>query len=192
MPVSSKTSYSIAQGGEAGYINIGGWNSTLTDVNTNPAEVCGLIRQEGANKYIYAMQGSQSAARGAFVTVCTALTDDASTPHVAPLRLTAAATGCNTAAGRVFGMVVATTIGTNQYGWFLRQGITTAYAVSNTGFNIAGGYILPSVLSANFFSNATTNTAVGYVLDPCASATAACGSAGALVYVNFESLIGSP
>ena len=191
MPV-SKTSYSVGVGGQAGYLNIGGWNSTLTDVNTEPAEVCGMVRQEGANKYIYAMHGSQSAARGAFVSLCTSLTDDAASPKIAPLRMSQAATGCNTSAGKVFGMLVATTIATNQYGWYLRQGITTGYCASNTGLNVAGGFILPSVLTANVFSNSTTNTAVGIILDPAASATSYCGSAGVLVFVNFESLIGSP
>jgi hypothetical protein len=188
----SKTAYSIGVGGQAGYINIGGWNSTLTAVSTEPAEVAGTIRYEGANKYIYAMHGSQSAARGAFVQLCTAIADDAATSQTPPLRMTQNATGVNTAAGRVFGAVVATNIYTNQYGWYLRQGIMTGYAASNTGLNVAGAFILPSVLSANVFSNATTNTAVGIVLDPAASATCLCAGAGALVYVNFESLIGSP
>jgi hypothetical protein len=150
------------------------------------------MRFNGANKYIYAMQGSQSAARGAFMAIATSLTDDSTVGTIPPIRLSQVATGVLTAAGKVFGVVVPTNIYTNQYGWYLRQGIMTGYAASNTGLNIAGGFILPSVLSHNVFSNSTTNTAVGIVLDLAASATCLCGSAGALVYVNFESLIASP
>ena len=187
-----ETSYSIGVGGVPGYLNIGGWNCTLTDVNTTPAVAPGMVRQEGANKYMYAMNGSQSAARGQFVQICTALADDSAASGLCPIRFTASPYTTQTAVGKVFGVVVATNIYTNQYGWILRQGVMTGYWATNTAGNIAGGYFAPSATTNHVFTNVASNTAVGFVLDPVATATAACGSAGCMVYINLEASVASP
>jgi hypothetical protein len=189
MPSASKTAYSIGLGGQAGYLNVGGWNSTLTDANTNPAEVCGMVRQEGANKYIYVMNGSQSSTRGAFVAICTALTDGTTTGFIAPIRVTSVAAAAASIQGAVFGMVVPTNVYTNQYCWVLRQGITTCYLQTDSAI-VNGNYIMPGVTSANTWLTPATNTANGFALESAGTSTAVSG--GFLAYVNFQGGVGSP
>ena len=94
----TKTGYSLLGGGGKGYINIGGWNTTLTDKSTTQMEVPGVKRREGANVYIYAKHGTQSAASaGLQVAIGTPAVDGIGT-LVPPLVFTAiAAGGCKSA-----------------------------------------------------------------------------------------------
>ena len=183
----SKTAYSIGCGGQAGYLNIGGWNSTLTHVSTEPAEVCGAVRQEGANTYMYVMNGSQSAARAAFVQICTALTDDAASAKIAPVRVTSVAAASVEQMGLVFGMWVATNVYTNQYGWIMRKGVATAFHQTNSGVANAA-FIVPGTSTANTWATPTTHTAQGFNLgESLGTATAVLGY---FAYINFEGQIG--
>jgi hypothetical protein len=185
----SKTAYSIGCGGQAGYINLGGWNSTLTDVNTSAQEVCGITRFDGANQYMYVMNGSQSAARAAFVQICTALADDSGSSIVAPVRVTSVAAASCEVGGIVFGMWVPTAIATNQYGWILRKGFATCFHQTNSGVT-NGAYIVPGTATADTWACAVTNTARGFsIAETVATATAVLGYWG---YVNFEGQTGSP
>ena len=185
----SKTAYSLAGGGGVGHNNIGAWNSTLTHASTTPAEVCGIVRFEGANEYMYVMNGSQSAARGAFVGICTALTDGSDSSYIAPIRVTSVGAATCETEGSVFGMWVATNVYTNQYGWILRQGITTCFHQTQS-LLANGAYIVPGTSTANTWAGAATNTARGFSLaESITTATAVLGYWG---YVNFKAAIGSP
>ena len=66
--MATRTDYSNAGGGGKGYINVGGWNTTLTDRQSTQMEVPGIRRREGGNVYMYGLQGGASlAASGVFV-----------------------------------------------------------------------------------------------------------------------------
>jgi hypothetical protein len=186
----SKTAYSIGVGGQQGYINIGGWNTTLTDVSTTPGEVCGTVRFEGANKYMYVCNGSQSAARGAFVQVSTMTTDGGGT-RIPPLRMTSVPYTVCTSAGRAFGMWVPTQISTNEYGWILRQGITTCYIQTNSAV-VAGNMFAPSTASADCWATTASNSGQAFALEACATATGVASGTGQgfLAFVNLEASIG--
>jgi hypothetical protein len=138
---------------------------------------------------MYVMNGSQSAARAAFVGICTALTDGSDSGYIAPIRVTSVGAATCEVEGSVFGMWVATNVYTNQYGWILRQGIATCIHQTNSGIT-NGAYIVPGTASANTWAAAVTNTARGFCLgESMATATAVLGYWG---YVNFKAAIGSP
>ena len=185
----TKTGYSIGLGGQSGYINVGGWNTTLTDISTTQAEAVGVVRFEGANQYMYVCNGSQSAARGAFVQVST-MTTDGGGSIIPPLRMTSVPYTVNTAPGRAFGMWVPTQISTNEYGWILRAGITTCYIQTNSAV-LAGAYLLPSTASADCWAGAVTNTARAFALEAAATASgvASAAAGGFLAYVNFQGVV---
>lgn len=158
--MSTKTGYSILGGGGRGYINVGGWNTTLTDKTTTQMEVPGIKRWEGGNCYIYAMHGSQSAnSAGLMVTFATGITDGDGT-LIPPFRFTAIANTANPT------MVKALTVGTcltGMYGWYFVEGIASVNVATDTVTLALGNQILPGSSSANKWVIGTT-TALGFIL----------------------------
>jgi hypothetical protein len=182
--MATMTGYSLAMGGKAGYVNIGGWNSTITDVSTSPKEVCGVERVEGANSYVYAMAGSGAVVSRGIYMLCTAIAD--ADGNVAPLRMTTVAINALTSSVRPFALAVCTA-GTGQYGWYLRRGIFTCYLNTNSAATIgANGIIHPSTATLHAWQCCATSTGFGFLLEEAASSTACSG--GVMAYVNFASV----
>ena len=153
--MSTKTDYSVVGGGGRGYINIGGWNTTLTDKSTTQMEVPGVKRREGANVYIYAKHGTQSAASaGLQVSISDPATDGNGT-LICPLVFTAIAGG-----GANPYLCKALTVGTcltGMYGWYFVEGIASVNIATNTVTVALGAPICMSPASANKWINATAS-----------------------------------
>jgi hypothetical protein len=143
----TKTGYSLLGGGGKGYINIGGWNTTLTDKSTTQMEVPGVKRREGCNVYIYAKHGTQSAASaGLQVAISTPAVDGIGT-LVPPLVFTAiAAGGANPQACKA--LTVGTCL-TGMYGWYFVEGIASVNIATDTITVTLGEGICMSPASAN-------------------------------------------
>lgn len=157
----SKTGYSVNQGGAPGYINIGGWSTTLTARSTGPKEVIGIWRNEGINLYVYAAQGTQSAQPNQFLMFATAFT--VGTENViSPIVFTSIGaagtdnTRCNAA-------MAIQTCDTNTYGWYFVRGICTVQLATDTTTLSLGNLIMVAT-SCNAKIVPATTTAQGYVL----------------------------
>ena len=189
----TKTGYSTVYGGAKGYINLGGWNTTLTDVCNTAKETIGITRQEGANEYMYVQVGTATASAGNFLTLSTGYTD--TNTIIAPFGMTAngvAATGI-----LAKGMLVAGTVQSGPiYAWMLTKGYATGYMMADSGLAWKA-YVCPSTTTANLLDGApTAATAVGQNLGvTVATATAVFSgtialSEGVLIYWQFKSLGG--
>lgn len=189
----TKTGYSSVFGGAKGYLNIGGWNTTLTDMANTAKETIGVIRREGANEYMYVQLGTATASKGAFLALCTGYTDTNSI--IAPFGMTAngvAATGIIAK-----GMLVADMPNSGPYyGWMLTKGFATGYMMTDSGLAWKD-YVCPSTSTANMCDGEpTAATAVGQNLGvTVATATAVFSgtigsSEGVLIYWQFKSLGG--
>ena len=153
--MSTKTGYSVAGGGGRGYINIGGWNTTLTDKATTQMEVPGVKRREGANVYIYAKHGTQSAASAGLQVQISDPATDANGTLISPLVFTAIAAG-----GANPFLCKALTVGTcltDMYGWYFVEGIASVNIATNTVTVAAGAAICMSPASAHKWINATAS-----------------------------------
>ena len=157
----TKTGYSLAGGGGKGYVNIGGWNTTLTDKATTQAEVPGIKRREGANVYIYGMHGTQSAASaGLQVTLSDPATDQNGT-LICPIVFSQIAAG-NANPYLCQALTIGTCL-TNMYGWYFVEGITSVNIATNTVTVALGAPICMSPASANKWVGCTA-TLQGFAL----------------------------
>lgn len=183
--MSTKTGYSTLGGGGRGYINIGGWNTTLTDVSQTAQECIGVKRTEGANTYMYAQLGTSTACENMFLSISTGYPD--ANNLTAPFGLTAngaASTGliCK-------GMTVADSpVSGVCYAWVLVEGFATGYAMTDSGIAY-GDYVCPSTSTANLLDGEPTAlTAVGRNLGvSVATGTASAAGEGVLIYWKFKS-----
>lgn len=184
----SKTGYSSTFGGAKGYINLGGWNTTLTDVSNTAKETIGIKRKEGANEYMYVQLGTSTACANMFLSLSTGLTDTNSIS--APFGTTAngtASTG-QICIGRT--ICSAPTSGVC-YAWVLIEGFATAWAATDTAL-VYGTLVNPSTCTANLVdADSTAATAVGRVVfTSVATAVASAGGAGNMVYWKFKTIGG--
>ena len=125
----SKTDYTRVSGGGVGYINLGGWNTTLTACDTTAQEVVGIERREGANTYIYAAQGAQSASSGNLMILATNSADGQSmVPAVTFTQNTAG----GTAVQWTVKAMALQTCDSNKYSWYLIKGYSTIRVATNT------------------------------------------------------------
>lgn len=177
--MSTLTSYSVTGGGGRGYINIGGWNTTLTDRSTNPQEVCGMIRFEGANKYMYVCGGLSSSPKGNILSVKTAVAD-LGAGAVPPVCMTAMpiTDNINLAAG----MALQTML-TQLYCWVLREGIATAYAGTDSAFVVGTRYVFGAATA--HVCGVATASGQAIALEAAATAVASAAGQGAMCYMRF-------
>ena len=176
--MSTRTDYSIVGGGGKGYINVGGWNTTLTDKSTSQKEVPGIKRREGGNVYIYGLQGANSAAAsGVFMQLAAPATDLYTDAVVCPIVFTAI--GAGTAIHHLWKSITVATCDTNTYGWYFIEGVTTlSVGVGSTGVTVE----LPLIISptaANEVIGGATVSGQGIALT-----TIAAGASGQ-VYVKL-------
>jgi hypothetical protein len=181
-----KTSYSTLGGGARGYVNIGGWNTTLTDVASTAKETIGIHRVEGDNEYIYVQLGTAVVnGAGAFLSLATGYTD--TNGIVAPFALTANGVASTGLIAR--GMTVCSSISGVVYAWVFKKGYATGYAMTDSGL-AWNATVCPSTSTANLLDGAgsvTAGTAVGRVVGvTVATATAQAGSAGNLIKWSFK------
>jgi hypothetical protein len=184
----TKTGYSSTFGGAVGYLNIGGWNTTLTDVANTAKETIGVKRREGANEYMYVQLGTSTACNKAFLSLSTGLTD--TNTICAPFGLTAngtASTG-QICLGRT---IISSPTSGVCYAWVLIEGFATGNAATDTALNW-GSYVMPSTSTANLVdTDGTTLTCVGRVVfTSVATAVASAAGAGNMIYWKFKSLGG--
>lgn len=173
----TKTDYSITGGGGRGYINIGGWNTTLTDKSETQGQVPGTKRREGANYYVYGLQGTLSIeGKNSFVITGDPATD-ANGTLISPVVFTAAPVG--TANPYIIRAMTIQSMSAGMYGWYFIEGITTVTMGDNSGGATVGSPITPATGTAGVFATAT-QTAVGFALT--AMAAAASGPA----WVSFK------
>ena len=150
--MSTKTGYSITGGGGKGYINIGGWNTTLTNVSTAQAEVPGIKRREGANVYIYGKQGTLSIEGGGqFVKFGDMATDGGGT-LITPVVFTVGPVG--TANPFVVRAMTIQSMPAAGYGWYFVEGITTI-TMGTSASQAVEGFACVNNASANCFASAT-------------------------------------
>lgn len=178
--MATKTSYSVQQGGGRGYINIGGWNTTLTEVSTAPKEVVGITRYEGANRYMYVCGGLESATKGYILAVKTAVTDLDTGAAIPPICLTAMPVTDNIALA--FGMAICT-LGTQLYGWVLREGVATGYAGTDSALTTGARYVYGAA-TAHLLGAATSSGQAVSLVGAATSVVSATGTGG-LVYLRF-------
>lgn len=180
--MSTRTDYSVAGGGGRGYVNIGGWNTTLTDRSTQQKEVPGITRVEGANTYIYGLQGTNTlAGSGYLVMLATPLTDAYTDAVVCPLVFTELGAVGTDNPNIVRGITIQTAAA-KTYGWYFQEGITTVCMGASSGGVVAeAGLCVAESASANVFATCTAS-AQGWALT--AIASAACGQA----WVTFRNL----
>lgn len=177
----TKTGYSITGGGGRGYINIGGWNTTLTSKGTTQDEVPGTHRREGANVYVYGMQGTLSIeGKLSFVITGDPATDAGGT-LISPVVFTAAPAGTDNAL-----LVRAQTVqsmSAGVYGWYFKEGVTTVTMGANSGGTTVGSPIAPAAATAGVMATATLS-GIGWAL------TAMAASDSGPAWVSFGSKIG--
>ena len=181
-----KTSYSILAQGGKGYINNGGWNTTLTDVATTAKETVGIVRQEGAGAFRYVQLGTAAVtSAGAYLSLSTAYTDV--NGYIPVFALTAngtVSTGliCN-------GMTVGSSVSGTVYAWVFVSGFATGYAMTDSAL-AQGALVCPATSTANLLDTAATvtaGTAIGRVVGPTvATAVASAGGAGNLINYSFK------
>jgi hypothetical protein len=178
----TKTDYSVAGGGGRGYINIGGWNTTLTDKSTTQDQVPGTLRREGANVYVYGKQGTLSI-EGAFSFVITGdPATDAGGTLITPTVYTIGPVGTDNAI-----LIRAQTIqsmSAGVYGWYFVEGITTVIMGQDSGGTTVGSPIAPAIGSGGLFATALAS-GIGWALTAMASADS--GPA----WVRFGSKLGT-
>lgn len=168
--MSTKTGYSITGGGGKGYINIGGWNTTLTNVSTAQAEVPGIKRREGANVYFYGKQGTLSIEGGGqFVTFGDMATDGIGT-LITPVTFTAGAALASTDNAFIVRAMTIQSMPGAVYGWYFVEGITTI-TMGTSASQALGGFACVSAASANVWQSSTT-TAQAVLLTAVASGEA--------------------
>jgi hypothetical protein len=160
MPGATQTSYSALKGGTAGYINIGGWNTTITDVSTSAKETVGLIRREGANEYMYVGISTHTVTAQCWLVAATALTIGNDNYHC-PIVLSSTIAG--TANLKLWKAYAPQNLSANTYAWVMVRGIATVQLQTDTTTlgELAG--IQPSTSCASKVQIATT-TAIGYML----------------------------
>lgn len=170
--MSTRTSYSVIGGGGKGYINIGGWNTTLTDRSTQQQEVPGIKRREGANVYIYGLQGANSAAAsGVYMRLVAPATDLYTDAVISPIVFTAI--GAGTTIAKLWKGVTVCTCDTNTYGWYFLEGVLTLTVATNTTSATVGTPIVVAPASVNKVVGGAVGTAQGIALT-----TIACDIAG--------------
>ncbi len=147
--------------------------------------MCGTIRREGANAYIYAKAGSAACTAYFCYKLCTAITDGSDDNLAAPLRLTTVAIANLTVPLNVFAMCIAN-VATGAYGWFLREGIATLYMMTD-GAAAVGGYLKPSTSTLGMWETAATSCGFAFALVGKTTAEASAGGTGVLSYINFAS-----
>ena len=163
--MSTRTDYSVAGGGGRGYVNVGGWNTTLTDRSTTQAEVPGIKRREGANVYIYGLQSNGITASGAFVSLAAPATDGNGT-LISPIVFAQAAAGTDNPF-LVKGITICSAP-TATYGWSLVEGVTSG-TTSDYGGATAGSPLCPATGAANTWCTCTA-TGNAWALTAMASA----------------------
>lgn len=161
--MATKTGYSITGGGGRGYLNIGGWNTTITNKSTTQMEIPGIRRREGANVYIYGLQGTNTLnSAGIQVQFCTALTDGDGT-LISPVTFTTV----GAAGTAVPNTVRALTVGSayaQQYGWYFVEGIASVNICTDTATVTLGSPICVSSSSSNKWVGTCTSTGQGFAL----------------------------
>jgi hypothetical protein len=162
MPGATQTSYSALKGGTAGYINIGGWNTTITDVSTSAKETVGMIRREGANEYMYVGISTHTVTAQNWLRPATSLTIGADEYHCPIVMTTIAAAG--TANPKLFKAYAPQNLSANTYAWVLVKGICTVQAQTDTTTIPELSLILPATDCHAKVKIATT-TAMGYMLE---------------------------
>lgn len=179
-----KTAYSYLGGGGKGYINLGGWNTTLTDVASTAKETIGIERVEGQNVYKYVQLGTAVVtSSGCFLSLSTGYTD--TNNIIAPFALTA--NGVASTGNIARGMTIGSSISGVVYAWVFIKGLATGYAMTDSGL-AWNALVGPSTSTANLLdAGVTAATAVGRVVTPSvATATAQVGSAGNLISWTFK------
>lgn len=173
--MSTKTGYSITGGGGRGYINVGGWNTTLTDKQATQMEVPGITRREGANVYIYGYQGTLSIeGAGSHVIFGTPASDAAGL--MSPTVFTIGPVG--TANATLIRAATIQSMSGAVYGWYFKEGIATVTMGDNSGGCTVGSPIVPATASAGVWATAAA-TGYGYAL------TAMAAAASGLAWVKF-------
>lgn len=163
----TKTGYSTLGGGGKGYINVGGWNTTLTSKSTTQAEVPGTIRREGANVYIYGKQGTLSGeGKHSFVITGDPATDGNGT-LISPFVFTAAPVGTDNP--YIIRAMTIQSMAAALYGWYFLEGITTVAMGTDSGGTTVGSPITPAGGTAGVFATAAA-TGIGWALTAMASA----------------------
>ena len=163
MAQTSKTGYSVTGGGGKGYINIGGWNTTLTDLNTNPQEVVGAWRREGANLYVYGVQGTATGTQGNFVQQISGTVYTCGASNVIPPFIFTNLPAAGTANPKAARAMCIQDVTTNMYGWYFVQGVATVQCQTDTTTLNVGEYIIVATDSHAKVKLATT-TAQGFML----------------------------
>jgi hypothetical protein len=161
MPGATQTSYSALKGGTAGYINIGGWNTTITDVSTSAKETVGLIRREGANEYMYVGISTHTVTAQNWLVAATALTIGDDNYHC-PIVLSSLVAG-GTINIKLIKAYAPQALSANTYAWVMVRGIATVQLMTDTTTlgELAG--IQPAPICHAKVQIATT-TAIGYML----------------------------
>lgn len=173
------TSYSVAGGGGMGSPNIGGWNTTLTDRSTQQQEVPGIKRREGANTYIYGLQGTNTiTASGRFVILAAPLTDSYTDAMHPPIVFTALNQGTDNA--KLVKGITLKTAPAGTYGWYFVAGITTANIGVASTTAMVGATINVSPTGTDKMVGGAGASAIGIAL------TSIYTSTGGLAMVNFQ------
>lgn len=160
--MSTKTGYSLVGGGGRGYINIGGWNTTLTDKATTQMEVPGIKRREGMNIYMYGLQGTNTInSAGVQMQFGDVLTDGNGT-LISPVVFTTVGAAGTAVANTVRALTVGSAYAL-QYGWYFVEGIASVNICTNTVTLALGNQICVSSSSSNKWVQCTT-TGQGYIL----------------------------
>lgn len=175
----SKTAYTMTPGGAgvAGYFNPGGWTTTLTTVSTSQKEACGIFRRDGANTYVYAQQGAQSASAGMLMILAT---NSADADGVLPVCCFTQNTAGGTAVQWNVKAMAICDVASNKYAWYLVQGFANIRVATNTVSATVLSPICVSEASGSAFCGAGGwASAQGWALTTIASDT----QGGA--YINF-------
>ena len=150
----TRTDYSILGGGGKGYVNIGGWNTTLTDRSTSQKEVPGTKRREGANIYQYGLQGAASVAGSGRFMMFAAPAADADN-LTSPIVFTALG-AVGTDNPYIVKAISICTCDTNTYGWYFKEGIlTVCFGASSGGVVAEGPFCVAESASANVVATCT-------------------------------------
>ena len=177
----TKTGYSVTGGGGLGYINIGGWNTTLTSKSTTQDEIPGTHRREGANVYVYGKQGTLSIeGKLSFVITGDPATDAGGT-LISPCVFTIGPAGTDNAL-LIRGQTIQS-MSAGVYGWYFKEGLTTVTMGDNSGGTTVGSPIAPAAGTDGVFATALAS-GIGWALT--AMAAAESGPA----WVSFGSKLG--
>jgi len=175
--MATKTGYSITGGGGKGYINIGGWNTTLTAKSTTQDQIPGTTRREGANLYFYGLQGSLSIEGKNSFVMFVAPAADAGATLISPIVLSNAPAG--TANVQLINGMTIQSMSAGVYGWYFKEGITTVTMGADSGGSTVGSPICPATATVGVFATATA-TGIGWAL------TAMAADASGPAYVSFK------